>query len=389
MGINSLVSGLASSRRERWASRENARRHRRYETALATWEADDAELTAMIATVGDDRTISPSVLPPLDLRRGEDVLWTSTGVSLVQLPGSVPLPEPAHRAFALPATRPKPRTPSAAVADHGNVFVTTRRVVFRGGRLNREFAYPKLVGLAHDTTSTCTYLNVNNRKKTSGLSLDPGQVAYFRFYLTLALADWAGERDGFVAHLARLRADHQRFRSTVPAAAYPADAPGSLDLVARLYFGSPGRPPALRAAQGAGMIAVTGLLGLLILAFVVSLLAPAEPVAAPLTPSRSPPTSASPGNTGPSAAAPAATPSRPASQSPTRSLRAQRSPVADPIRAAAKETKGSADSTKRGPRASRHGIKDQCEDRTVNPSGERQGSCSHNGGNRRPVYGGR
>jgi hypothetical protein len=150
------------------------------------------------------------------------------------------------------------------------VAVTNQRVIFQGGRHNREWAFAKLVGLAHDTNTPCTLMQVTNRKNVSGLQLDPTTVAGFRFNLTLAYADGAGDRTGFVAHLERALGEHQRLMPPQPVLVTAEQAPHplrrGLGMLMALYLGPPGASTGRRVAQ-----AVTAVLATLIL---ISLVVP-------------------------------------------------------------------------------------------------------------------
>jgi hypothetical protein len=212
-------------RRARWADRENEKRQRSYRLALDRWRADEAELRAMIATARSPQSVPlPPVLPPVELREGETARWAAPGQAMVeaQLPG--PPGETGYRRFSLDQTRPPPALdpPPYPVRAHGAVIVTDRRVIFRGTNKNREWAYAKLMGYTHDPDRPCTLIHVSNRKKTSGVLLDPGNAAGFRFAFTLALAEHAGDRHGFVAHLERLLAEHTRGSTTQRREATPA-----------------------------------------------------------------------------------------------------------------------------------------------------------------------
>ncbi|RIV36019.1 hypothetical protein [Micromonospora radicis] len=111
------------------------------------------------------------------------------------------------------------------VMDAGTVVITDRRVVFLGARGKREWAYPKLVGLLHDRSSPYTLMHVVNRQRISGLYLPSASAPGFRFNLALALADARMQRPALVAQLDGMLAEHHRAQPVPPARVAAADAP--------------------------------------------------------------------------------------------------------------------------------------------------------------------
>jgi hypothetical protein len=259
--------------RERWARRENQRRTSEYEQALSAWQRDDGDLRQMLAAAEGFHGLPPGQVPTwIGLRRGEVVYWVASTAHMVEVRSQVPLPRPGYQDFSLGQLR-GPFTPGpglATVADQGAVAVTNQRVIFQGGRHNREWAFANLVGLAHDSTTPRTLMQITNRKKVSGVLLDPSTVAGFRFNLTLAYADGAGGRAGFVAHLRHVVGDHQRLVPPQPVLVTADQAPHplrrGLGLLTTLYLGPPGASAARRITQ-----AVTAVLATLIL---ISLVVP-------------------------------------------------------------------------------------------------------------------
>ena len=262
--------------RERWANRENQRRTKDYEKALSAWQRDDDDLRQMLAAAEGFNGLSPEEVPPsISLRRGEALYWAAPTARMVEVRHQLALPGPGYQDFSLSLLR-EPSTPgpgTAAAADVGSVAVTNQRVIFHGGRRDREWTFAKLVGLAHDTKTPSTLMQVTSRKLVSGLLLDPGTVAGFRFNLTLAFADGAGDRAGFVAHVGRILEEHQRLMPQQPVLVTAAQAPHplllALGLLKKLYLGPPGASTGRRAAQ-----AVTAALATLLL---ISLIIPDSP----------------------------------------------------------------------------------------------------------------
>lgn len=178
----------------------------------------------------------------------------------------------------------------------GPAILTNRRLVLNG-EPQREWNLAKLVGIA-DVAGGHTLLQVSNRKRSSGLMLDPSVEPIFRFQLALALADFAGDRSGLVRHLELLTAEHQRVRPAPPPVATPEQAPA----IAR--FG----PRALIAGAAVLVILLcTGMFGL-------AAMAPPEPAVTEAAPSTVAPATPAPPSPSPS---PSPTPTSP-SPSPKR-----------------------------------------------------------------------
>lgn len=255
-----------SAWRTGWARRENARRRREHEHASSVWARADAELRSLAATARTPRPVAADQVPWLDLRPGEQVWWHSPAARLVHAAGPVPtLRRPRFHDFT-PSQLAGPfadRVPAELrVVDTGPVAITDRRVVF-GGAQRREWVLVRLDLLAHDPDRALTWLSAagTHDGPGSGLVLDPYAVAGFRFHLTRGLAEIAGRRTEFAAHLERLRAAHQRERPLPPATARPADAPNPVTLplaaLARLYAGPSGASAARRATRCVAAVATT------------------------------------------------------------------------------------------------------------------------------------
>ncbi len=437
-------------RRERWARRENERRWRLYEAALAAWQRADVELRQMLASARAYRGRPPGDVPPsVRMRRGETLLWNAPGARMIELRHQPALPPPGYANVSLAeligAAGQAPPA-QANVSDIGAVSVTNQRVIFHGSRHNREWAFAKLVGLAHDIPTSSTLMSVTNRKYVSGLLFEPGASVGFRFNLALGLADATGDRAGFVAHLERLLVQHASLLPSPPALVSPAQAPHAartaLGVLRTAYFGPPGASPRRRTLQGLVTVFLTlGFIGQVLPGASVptasvrepSTLAPspslapagaaadvAEPVvtvtitkapaSAPVsevadpavtvtikvtkTPALKPPAARSPR---PSSRAKTTTQSRPGRQS-----EAAPTPEAVPLCDAPENPYGYNFCggnliTDPKPDTCRYfdcipyfsegkGYMIQCSDDTFSMSGGRQGSCSHHGGNRRPVY---
>jgi hypothetical protein len=91
--------------------------------------------------------------------------------------------------------------PSPTAIDTGTTFVTSSRVVFRGGAQTRECAFDKLIGFEHDDESGTTTLSVSNRSKPTTIHYGPACAATFDFRLDLALAHFRHTLDELVRGL--------------------------------------------------------------------------------------------------------------------------------------------------------------------------------------------
>lgn len=85
--------------------------------------------------------------------------------------------------------------------DVGTAFITNQRVVFRGDKATREWAWSKLISLDHDDALPWTSLPVSNRQKTSGLLYDEPNTPLVRFRLQQGLAHYQGRVDDLTAEL--------------------------------------------------------------------------------------------------------------------------------------------------------------------------------------------
>lgn len=183
-------------RRERHAAKEHTQE-------VAVWQADQ-DFADEVAAVARETQQGLTTLPGLLLKTGELPFWSataalieprvqqghyvgkSTGVSLHVAKG-VNYRVGGMRGHYVPG--PEVQTP----IDHGQVFVTSQRGVFEGGRTTREWLFTKLLGADASSDDHAVLLHVSNRQKASGLVL--GQLgARFQAYLALGVA--AGQDGG-------------------------------------------------------------------------------------------------------------------------------------------------------------------------------------------------
>jgi len=85
-----------------------------------------------------------------------------------------------------------PGPESTTPIDRGTLTITDRRLVFRGLKQAREWAFTKMLGYHHDEHEPVTFVQVSNRQKVSGFAYDVAHVPLVRFSFALALAHYHG-----------------------------------------------------------------------------------------------------------------------------------------------------------------------------------------------------
>lgn len=194
----------SGSKHPSWrARRKQKHAAKEHSQEVAAWQADQ-DLADEVAAVAQATQEGLTTLPGLLLKAGELPIWCtaaalieprvqqghfvgkSTGVSLHVAKG-VNYRVGGMRGRYVPG--PEVQTP----VDQGQVFVTSQRVVFEGGRTTREWLFAKLLGADASSDDHAVLLHVSNRQKVSGLVL--GKLgARFQAYLALGVA--AGQDGG-------------------------------------------------------------------------------------------------------------------------------------------------------------------------------------------------
>lgn len=82
--------------------------------------------------------------------------------------------------------------PVPTAIDHGNVFITNKRVIFQGAKQTRECLFAKLIGVEHDDQAGTTVISVSNRQKPTTIHYGPGIAGWFDFRIDFALAQYKG-----------------------------------------------------------------------------------------------------------------------------------------------------------------------------------------------------
>lgn len=202
-----------------------------YEEALAKWQAERdayAELLRLAAGFAGSAT-SEILLAP-----GEALFFKVTGAGLIEERAgkghwqggsagvSVPIGSIHGRSvrYRVGTTRGHfvQGAPTLTAIDHGNVFVTNRRVVFVGARQTRECAFAKLIGFEHDDQQGSTTFAVSNRQKPTTVHYGAAVAPHFDFRLDLALAHSRGTTAAVVAELQQDLAQVDAGRPVAPAA---------------------------------------------------------------------------------------------------------------------------------------------------------------------------
>ncbi|MGR6317504.1 hypothetical protein Q2K19_05425 [Micromonospora soli] len=218
--------------RARWATRENKRRQRAYEDAVEAWSLRGIRLLRLRAAAEQPLAGSPDRLP-VALADGEIVVAVQPKAELVEVRAGRHADLPTPELAMVPVRRKKRgrRLPHGLrVADVGTALVTDRRVILLGRKEDRELAFPLLSGLAHYPTAPVTLLHTADGRPLTGLRVPGDDAARFRLGLTMAYADFLGQRPTVLARLDRAVAANRRSLPPVPVAATAEQAPASARL---------------------------------------------------------------------------------------------------------------------------------------------------------------
>ena len=115
--------------------------------------------------------------------------------------------------------------PVATAIDTGTIFITNRRVIFRGHKQNRECVFDKLLSCEHLDSGESVFA-VSNRQKNTVLHYGPGLNEWFRLHYEVAFSDYQGTRDQLVAEVETHLAELDRTQpASAPIAAAPEEVP--------------------------------------------------------------------------------------------------------------------------------------------------------------------
>jgi hypothetical protein len=202
--------GLLDKRRERKAQEEAGR-----QLAVSTALADErAEALDLLRWMVEDSESQPGVdAPGFEERKGERTFAILNGVALIEprrQPGTVQGRSSGYSFriakgvnYRIGASKGTfvPGADVPTPIDQGTAFVTNQRVVFRGDKATREWAWSKLISLDHDDDLPWTSLPVSNRQKTSGLYYDEPNASLVRYRLQQGLAHYQGKVGALTAEL--------------------------------------------------------------------------------------------------------------------------------------------------------------------------------------------
>ncbi|PZG18342.1 hypothetical protein C1I95_13655 [Micromonospora craterilacus] len=212
-----------------WAARENRRRQRAYDMAVAAWHRRDDELVRLrIEATGFLGCLQPRTGLPVDLDDDEVVYRVLPVAELVEAKARHILGLPAPGLSIGPAgsdTLDAALPGGLRVVDSGMAVVTNHRVAFAGQHRRRQWRYPEVVGPAHHPTAPLTLLHTTDGGQLAGLLVPAAATVNFRFYLTLALATANGERTTIATQVDALRHAHRKARPVPPPPAGPEHAP--------------------------------------------------------------------------------------------------------------------------------------------------------------------
>ncbi|WP_406037374.1 hypothetical protein OG799_22745 [Micromonospora sp. NBC_00898] len=220
------VDRTGSGWRARWATRENKRRRDAYEDAVEAWCLRGIKLLRLRAAAEEGPAESAAVLP-VELPDPEVVLAVQPDAELVDVEdGHADLPTPELAVIPVQRTKRTRRLPKGVrVTDAGTAVITDRRVILFGREGDREWTYAELSGLAHHPAAPISLLHSVSGRPVAGLRVPLAAAARFRLRLTMAYADFIGQRRVVLARLDEAVAANRRSRPPAPAVVTAEHAP--------------------------------------------------------------------------------------------------------------------------------------------------------------------
>lgn len=210
----SMVARLKNWQKQRADQRASQKAKVEFERKLQNWQRADAELAEIIKLARTTGWTSDNVSDlTVILKPEEHWLGGLTGVSLIQprIGSSHSVTNYTGFSYQLtPKTRIRsgqyytthtPGEESPAIADQGNVIITSQRVIFQGQKRAHEWEYRKMLGYINNETEPWTSIQVSNRERVSGVMYSWSGATYFRFRLAWGLAIFQDELDQFAESL--------------------------------------------------------------------------------------------------------------------------------------------------------------------------------------------
>jgi Protein of unknown function (DUF2510) len=231
----SKSGGLFAGMRRASEQRKAQRAQQHYESELAAWSRDDAELQGLIVRARHFDG-SPAGDTPLNLKRNERIFYVLTGAGLMETRAGPRHWQGGYSGFSFRVAKgiryhvggtrgtSVQGDDTTKLIDTGTATITNQRIVFQGAKQAREWAFAKLLGYQHDQQSPWTPIQVSNRQKVSGIRYDANTAQAFQFNLALALATFHDTRGAFVAGLAAEFQQHQAQKPVPPVTAAAAGA---------------------------------------------------------------------------------------------------------------------------------------------------------------------
>ena len=181
------------------AKRANKAATKAFNRAHSQWVEENASLDKLIevftaASKGED-----AVENTLMQKEGERTLWKATGIfhDVGRTPGryaggsaGVSVPVGGGVRFRVGAQRGTliPGAELQMDKDQGMVMLTTERLIFVGPIATEEWLFDKLLSLSTTPDESDYFINVSNRKKTSGVRFDVATGREFNRFLGSAAA---------------------------------------------------------------------------------------------------------------------------------------------------------------------------------------------------------
>lgn len=201
-----------------------------HQEAVVTWQAQ-RDAYAELLKVAEQFDGSPS--DEIMLGSGEALFFKVAGAGLIEerrggghwqggsTGVSIPIGSIGGRSvrYRIGATRGHyvQGEPAPTAIDTGTIFVTNRRVIFRGAKQTRECDFAKLIGFEHDDAGGSTTFSVRNRQKPTTVHYGPKLSGAFDFRLDLALAHFKGTVSDLVTQLQADLAQADAARPAAPA----------------------------------------------------------------------------------------------------------------------------------------------------------------------------
>jgi len=183
-----------------------------YQTALATWQHEHDELSAILETA---RTRSGQPSATVMLKKGEAVFATIGGVGLVEMRRgaghyaghsqgvSIPIGSLGGRSVRYRVGVQKGHfvqgAPQQQSVDQGQLIVTNQRLVFLGKAKTIECLFAKLVSIQQGTGEIS--VSVSNRQKPTVIHYGAALDGWMQLRLALALAISRGEAEQFAVSI--------------------------------------------------------------------------------------------------------------------------------------------------------------------------------------------